>query len=277
MKGLATAFKEVFGEALKKYGYIKVKGKYPYYIHVVDNEIVHVITFSTRPKKRDGYKEYDVYGGVATVYRHCINFNIPVTQNFNWIYANSEFYCKNHPYQNNTEIRRKWYTFSYRENDEVSLTESLRYALEVTAEVMLPILESADTMEHCYDYYEKYDLSALSLSDDERWGIKYTFDEYGEGLLNLIMFNTEQYEMRNKKKFVEADNKTKKQIELGLLHYSKEFYEQNNKEAYELMMKRIEKFSSFRDNAVIYEDVLREAERRKTYNIEMLRSYGVDV
>ena len=154
MKGLGTAFKQIFGEALKKYGYIKIKGKYPYYIRVVNNEIVHVITFSTRPKEKEGYKEYDVYGGVATVYRHCINFNIPVTQNYNWIYANSEFYCKNHPYQNNTEIRKKWRTFSYRENDEESLMESLRYALEVTEEVMLPILETADTMEHCYEYYE---------------------------------------------------------------------------------------------------------------------------
>ena len=277
MKGLGTAFKEVFGEALKKYGYIKVKGKYPYYIHVVNNEIVHVITFSTRPKERDGYKEYAVYGGVATVYRHCINFNIPVTQNYNWIYSNGEFYSKAHPYEDNREIRRKWYTFSYRENDEESLLESLRYALEVTEEVMLPILESADTMEHCYDYYENYDMPALSLSDDERWGIKYTCDEYGEGLLNLIMFNTDQYEMRKKQKFVEVDNKMRKQMELGLLNYSKEFYEKHDKDAYKSMLKRLELFSSFRDNVEIYEDVLREAERRKTHNIDMLRSYGVEI
>ena len=244
---------------------------------MVNGEIVHVITFSSRPKERDGYKEYDVYGGVATVYRHCINFNIPVTQNFNWIYANSEFYCRNHPYQNNTEIRRKWRTFSYRENDEASLMESLRYALEVTEEVMLPILESADTMEHSYDYYEKYDLSALSLSDDERWGIKYTFDEYGEGLLNLLMFDTEQYKKRKEERSVEVDKKISKQMELGIVNYTKEYREEARKMSYESMLQRIQTFSSFRDNAEVYEDVLREAERRKTYNIEMLRSYGVEI
>ena len=106
--------------------------------------------------------------------------------------------------------------------------ESLRYALEVTEEIMIPILEAADTMEHCYVYYENYNFTALSLSDDERLGIKYT----------------------------------------------KEYREEARKRSYESMLQRIQIFSSLRDNLEIYEDVLREAERRKAYNIEMLRSYG---
>ena len=277
MKGLATAFKEVFGEALKKYGYIKVKGKYPYYIHVVNGEIVHVITFSTRPKEREGYKEYAVYGGVATVYRHCINFNIPVTQNFNWIYSNGEFYSKAHPYEDDSEIRRKWYTFSYRENDEVSLTESLRYALEVTEEVMLPIFEAADTMEHCYDYYEKYDLSALSLTDTERWGIKYTSNEYKEGLLSLLLFDVEQYTERKKLQVIRWDEKRLKQMELGIIRYGREFYEKDKKKTMEFTIKQIELFKKLRGNSETFEEVLVESERRKAYNIEMLRSYGVDM
>ena len=94
MKSLATAFKEVYGEALKEYGFKKVKSKYPYYARMVGDEIVQVITFATRPKQRDGFKEYIVLGGVATVYRAKINFDIPVTQNFAWLSSELEFYKK---------------------------------------------------------------------------------------------------------------------------------------------------------------------------------------
>ena len=57
MKTLGTAFKQVYGEALKEYGFKKIKGKYPYYVRLIGDEIVHVITYAARPKTREGYKE----------------------------------------------------------------------------------------------------------------------------------------------------------------------------------------------------------------------------
>ena len=52
MKSLATAFKEVYGEALKEYGFKKVKSKYPYYARMVGDEIVQVMNIA----KDNGYK-----------------------------------------------------------------------------------------------------------------------------------------------------------------------------------------------------------------------------
>ena len=195
MKSLATAFKEVYGEALKEYGFKKIKGKYPYYVRVIGDEIVHVITFAPQSKRINGYKEYDVYAGIATVYRHCINLDLPVLQNSNWMNSLLEFYKNNNPYMDATEWNKafkKWYTFSYEENNEISLIDSLKYSLEVTKEVILPALDEVNNLNKCVSFLEKHDSTMLRLYDDEIFGLKYCSGEYNEGLLNVLLFNVEQ-------------------------------------------------------------------------------------
>lgn len=44
MATLNTVFKKVFGEGLKEYGFVKVKGRQPYLVRVIGGEIIHVIT-----------------------------------------------------------------------------------------------------------------------------------------------------------------------------------------------------------------------------------------
>lgn len=41
---LKSAFLQVYGEALKPLGFQKVKGKQPYFVRVVNGEIIHIIT-----------------------------------------------------------------------------------------------------------------------------------------------------------------------------------------------------------------------------------------
>ena len=43
---LNAAFKQVFGEALEPLGFKLIKSKYPYFVRVVSNEIVHYVTFA---------------------------------------------------------------------------------------------------------------------------------------------------------------------------------------------------------------------------------------
>lgn len=73
---LNTAFKKVYGEALKPYGFKKVKGKYPYFARVIDDEIVHIITCVNCTMIVPGkYKAFDIECGVETVYVTKINFD----------------------------------------------------------------------------------------------------------------------------------------------------------------------------------------------------------
>ena len=277
MKGLATAFKEVYADLFKEYGYKKVKGRYPYYVRVINDEVVHMLTISSRPTPYRETKAFAIYGGIATTYRHNINFEIPVTRNWNWFVSNDELYDIKYPYQDNIEIRRKWMEFEYHTDDEESMIEALRYSLEVTKEVMIPIFEEVNTMKKCYEFFEKYNASVLKVCEEEKKGIVYSNYEYGEGILNFLLFDSEQYIVRYEQIVMNNEEKERKQIELGILNYSHELCEKIRKDSEELIKYEIKKFISMRDNLEDYAKILREAERRKAHNIEVLRGYGLDI
>ena len=60
MMGLNTAFKKVYGELLEPYGFKKLKGRNPYFVRMVGDEIVHVITCTSRPRiMRSDDKQFD--------------------------------------------------------------------------------------------------------------------------------------------------------------------------------------------------------------------------
>ena len=277
MKGLATAFKEVYADLFKEYGYKKVKGRYPYYVRVINDEVVHMLTISSRPTPYRETKAFAIYGGIATTYRHNINFERPVTRNWNWFVSNDELYCKDHPYEDYTKIREKWIDFTYRTDDEESMIEMLRYSLEVTKEVMIPVFEEVNSLESSYNFFEKYDASMLNVHVGEKNGILYSSFEYGEGMLNFLLFNSEQYIESQNQRTVKNREKENKQFELGILKYSQELREKMRKDGEKFIGIQIKSFTSMRDNPVEYTEVLEEAKRRKVHNIEILRGYGLDV
>ena len=275
MKSLSTAFKEVYGEALKEYGFKKVKSKYPYYARMVGDEIVQVITFATRPKQKDGFKEYIVLGGVATVYRHYINLNSPVTHNFHWLQSNLEFYENNNAYMEAREYDeafRKWYTSSYKETSEEDLLESMRNTLEVTKKYMMPVLNNTTDLKMCFDYFKINNSPILRLQLDENFGQKFSTDECVEGLICFKLFDANQYIERQKDYFDEYKKKMRHFVKIGkgvndvesLLDMCEKSIGESNK-----------KFKDALDNPNEINRINSELERRKQANIELLIDYEV--
>ena len=72
---LNAAFKQVFGEALEPLGFQLVKGRYPYFVRVVNGEIIHIITIAKETSGLRGKKAFNIYGDIATVYRDQIDFS----------------------------------------------------------------------------------------------------------------------------------------------------------------------------------------------------------
>ena len=275
MKSLATAFKEVYGEALKEYGFKKVKSKYPYYARMVGDEIVQVITFATRPKQREGYKEYIGLGGVASGYRHYINLNSPVTHNFHWLQSNLEFYENNNAYMEAREYDeafRKCYTSSYKETSEEDLLESMRNTLEVTQKYMMPVLNNTTDLKMCFDYFKINNSPILRLQLDENFGQKFSTDESVEGLICFKLFDANQYIERQKDYFDEYKKKMRHFVKIGkgvndvesLLDMCEKSIGESNK-----------KFKDALDNPNEINRINSELERRKQANIELLIDYEV--
>ena len=94
---LNKAFDIVFGEALKPLGFQKIKSRYPYYIKLVNNEIIHVITYISTTSSVPGKKAFEVYGGVASIYRDTIDFSINPRNNTLWMCSNFAIFKHDHP------------------------------------------------------------------------------------------------------------------------------------------------------------------------------------
>ncbi len=73
---LNAAFKKVFGEALEPLGFKLIKSKYPYFVRVVNDEIIHVVFVCKNKCETSSRKSFYVVFGVAIIYRGEIDFNI---------------------------------------------------------------------------------------------------------------------------------------------------------------------------------------------------------
>ena len=98
MKTFNTECKNVFGKGLKKYGFKKVKGKYPYYVRCVGNEIMHVITFDKDPSLLNE-EAFSVLFGVATVYRENMPFDESTRFANEWLSRISDICFKENYYE----------------------------------------------------------------------------------------------------------------------------------------------------------------------------------
>ena len=94
MTSINTIFKRVYGEALAPYGFVKIKGRQPYFVRMIGDEILQVITYMNEWCSKQFYKAFDIYCGVATVYRQRLNLERSPLENSNWFKTNSGFVCK---------------------------------------------------------------------------------------------------------------------------------------------------------------------------------------
>ena len=167
--------------------------------------------------------------------------------------------------------------FEYRADDEESMLEALRYSLEVTKEVMLSIFEEVESLETAYEFYEKYQPQMVTIYEGEKNGILYGNFEYKEGLLNFLLLDSEQFITILEQRAMKRKEIERKQIELGLRKDSPQLQEEMKKRIKDSRGNAVRMFTSMRDNPVEYAKILKEAERRKTHNTEVLRGYGLDV
>ncbi len=277
MATLGTMFKKIYGEALAPYGFKKIKGKQPYFVRVIGDEIVHVITYATRPKRRDGYKEFSVYGGVASVYRSCINLDITPPWNFEWLNSSLEFYSDDDSNEEKESMFDKWYTFSYKENDDESLVESIKYSLEVTQQVMLPILEEVVDVKTCVEFYQRFFSPMLRIYADADYGQSKNCGQYNEGLLNFKVYDVDSFIDCKKVRHKKTSDRWIHLMKIGKTGLTEESYAEMINDLKGDMEEQIDIFKFRMQDTLEYNRVLSELKARKHFNLDILRKYGIDI
>lgn len=264
---LNAAFKQVFGEALKPLGFKKIKGRQPYFVRLIGNEIIHVVAMH---KTGDNY--FDIVSGVATVYREKIDLSESIRFNQNWLIGISEFYRKFDDTNFNNEYRISIMYFGFNQTTNEAIIKAFESALREFRKWVLPILQEADSIINVLEYFYKFSPSNLLIynpdNDFKRWEID------NEGLLVFKLNNP--YEMIEKK-CKEAMEQNIYETEHNLNGHTLENFEENCDNIRKSELRQKDKINNILKNAANYQKTLAELERRKTSNIERLKSYGLNL
>ena len=256
---LKAAFIKVFGEALEPLGFVKAKSKYPYYVRVLNDEILHVITF----RKDSVYKNrYDVYAGIATVYRPLLDFDRDPDFNTKWMSPIMAF----EDYKVESPVLGIYYEYDL--NSQTTLIQTLSKSIKHTQEYVLPVLDAVSDLQRVIDYYAIYNSAALYIYSAKDMS-EYNRDD-NEGLLYILI--NDHSDMRSEyEKSLERD---KYLTENGLSNFD---FERLREVAEESRKENLMNRDAIYNDKKLYEKVIQELSHNKETNIKRLIKYGFNI
>ena len=149
-----AAFKQIFGDALEPYGFKTIKGRYPYLVRLINNEILHVITFYPENPYYPYDKAFAVVGGVATIYRKRLSFDISPKQNRDWLNYIHKFFSLS-PQNVDIKHTQNIHIFYYSSDSPESMISALKASSESVTKYVLPEFDKTTDIDSCLDYFEK--------------------------------------------------------------------------------------------------------------------------
>ena len=282
--------KKVFAQELEPLGYVMLKGKYPYFVKVVTPEIINVITI-----KKDKYftlrfngntatyqpdlREFHVWGGIATVYRKSIDLTEDQEYNRGWMLDNRDIYyndnIENYDREKGNELR----SYYYKKDDKESIIEAAELAVKYTKEYMISKFEQVDTLEKVISFLEIYQINRTyfmrldEVKDNEWENVDFSKCCNNESLLRIITENQSDlmdiYERGCKEKYLSAINQN--------IRYTMNEYRSFCERFGVILENQVRIRNKILNTSEIYCNVINELEKRKAYNTEVLRSYGLDI
>lgn len=262
---MAVTFKKEFvkqyTEFLEPYGFKKIKGSQPYFVRVINNEIIHILSYKEEKTGPNSMKEFYIQMGVATIYRREFDLSIPVNHIGNWMKAVDDVYKKKDSYfpEYDRYIRLKNYKYN-NENMEDAIRESF-----FQAKIALDILDDISDMKKAFCYFNKYYFLDVCFSNILDQG--YVDHESLFYALNSKMtINTINEILQLKKSDLKKSIWNKEKAE-GLKVEEKDIESSLN----ELILK-INEFISDEDNIIEGE---RKLNKQRDDNMQKLKKYGI--
>ena len=197
-KSLQTEFVKYYKEKLEPLGFKKVKGRQPYFVRMVNDEILHIFTFKGVRSTEFGYKAFHLMCGVATVYRKEINFSVPPSHNSDWLVVLGDFHEKVETEYPVVKFPRDSMIFYY--NDQ-----NMNEILDETyngAKFIINELDKVLNMDDVLGYFLKYNpgnVSFISLLENDfcdEEGLYYVRKEFDDKKIDKI-FEQKRIELKN--------------------------------------------------------------------------------
>ena len=260
MANLKTEFVNYYEKRLEPYGFRKVKGRHPYFVRVVNDEILHIFTFQPRGSASNPWegKYFWLMCGVATVYRKEINFSVAPSNNCDWLIPLIELCLKTEThYPNRQSMDSKDFVYND-ENIAPVLNET-----EDSAKLIISELDKVTNMDDALRYFLKYNINNITFN---RWNDDSYFDE------ESLYYARKEFDYKNIERIFEE-----KRLDLDNCNWS----EEEKRIHYETMPEWEEGLKNARDKLQSSEKDYREAmkllEKRYNTNVDKLIGYGLDI
>lgn len=264
---LNTAFKQVFGEGLKEYGFRKVKGRQPYLARVMPgNEIVQVISVKTDREYTPGFKAFNILCGTATVYRQRIDFTICPRDSTPWLKDLSMYFFKSEKKSGalnavQEALHNSVRSFRYEDNDN-ALMSVLERACRHTAKIMLPIFDGVTDIPSCYAHFRYYGNASMPLYDETNNFNNGNPNNYcTEGLLVYLLKDRQEL------------LKSMESLKGAMQRNTGTFYTQDDLARLTAKLEAVKASDVF--EPAMHEKAFAELERRRTHNLQKLKEYGL--
>ena len=261
---LNSLFQQIWGAELEPLGFKKPKLRLPYYIRVINDEIIHVVGI------HDMKSHLVAFGGIATVYRKELCLNHSFRQNERWLRDVMNFYVtwriSDKPF--NQEIQSGFHYHEYIESQPLS--KAVQDALNETMTWIVPVLDNIKTLKDVADYEErlfKDYISIISLPLNEPLVAPYS-DAAIKFILDDPLADLEQRYLHCVKNTEEVNKRFNRPQEI--IEKDRIFIEEMLKDSRETL-------HMFLEDKEMHSQTLEELARRKKYNLEMLKSYGIDL
>ena len=251
---LKAAFIEVFGEALEPFGYKKIKGTKPYFVRVIDNEIIQIISIFQRKGALRGEVEFEILGDVFSVYSRYFDLNKKLEDGY-LLLSNFRVYSyKLHEKDYDSDIQRKLSHFKCKD-DNASIISEMKNAFDTCEKWLFPFINYIDSID---EYFRFLMLWHFPLIKKELLYLK--VDNYAELINEVSNIRNEMY---------------RKCIELNRDGYTEEDYEKRIKRRAVVCSEWIADIKEIHENNGLYNEYKAEEEAVKEKNLEILKSYGL--
>ena len=177
MKKIDVPLKNALKEFLEPYGFKKVRGRYPYFVKVINDEIIEVITF--RNLIGMGYL---TIGGLATVYGREIDFSMSPRYNGDWIdlYDGGVYECLKAENGGQLDIPEPHYPLIEPDIAEEDFQQAIELAVSTVRDVLVPAFARVTDLSNCVSFYRQFSGLKLILSPEIK--------DNEEGLLNFLVY-----------------------------------------------------------------------------------------
>lgn len=283
---LNAAFVKVFGEGLEPLGFKNIKYKHPCFVRRLGDEIIQIITYVKRSGHptvngyvREDCSQYDIVCKVETVYSTEIELPTKNFEKYSGYLSKWDIYVKEHISNLNKDYLNKVSDyFPYKPGDEKLTISGLEEAVDLTKQIILPVLDSVIDIKSYLEFYFKFKGEPFL---DYKPSHYEHLNQYG-GLFRLKVDTWESFLERNEgyvlRGYDISDERNKSSLANNPERLA-QFLEKVDKKRKEFLSKHVERESlakqMFGDKEWC-EKAFEELKRRKAANIETLKGYGVE-